>query len=62
MKPGDTVKWKSRAGGAWKEKIGTVVAIVPAGKSARTFQIPQRKAISSLIRMFRMQSTVFWFR
>lgn len=35
MKPGDTIKWKSQAGGVWKEKIGTVVVMVPKGESAK---------------------------
>lgn len=35
MKTGDTIKWKSQSGGTWKEKIGTVVSMVPKGDSAR---------------------------
>lgn len=28
---GTKVKWGSQAGGMWKEKVGEVVAVVPAG-------------------------------
>lgn len=37
MKAGDYVKWESQAGGSWKEKKGTVVAIVPARKNVWKF-------------------------
>lgn len=32
MKIGDRVKWSSQAGSYTKEKIGTVVGVVPAGE------------------------------
>jgi hypothetical protein len=28
---GDSVSWRSQAGGYWKEKVGVVVFVVPAG-------------------------------
>lgn len=34
MKIGDEVKWTSQAGGFSKEKVGKIVALVPAGDSA----------------------------
>ena len=35
MKAGDKVSWVSQAQGCWKKKSGTVIADIPAGKSAR---------------------------
>lgn len=37
MKAGDKVKWKSQSQGSWVEKIGTVVADVPAGTNAKQY-------------------------
>lgn len=37
MKKGDTVEWISQAMGSWKEKRGTVIEEVPAGKSAMKY-------------------------
>lgn len=34
IKKGDIVTWESQAQGSWKEKRGTVVAVVPPGESA----------------------------
>lgn len=34
MKTGDKVKWTSQSGGSWKEKIGEVIAEIPAAESA----------------------------
>jgi hypothetical protein len=31
FKVGDAVRWTSQAAGSWKEKVGDVVTIVPAG-------------------------------
>lgn len=34
FKVGDSVQWTSQAGGSTKTKIGTVVALVPGGRSS----------------------------
>lgn len=57
VKPGDTVTWTSQAGGVWKEKTGTVVAVVPQQESVENF-LPAGVAKSRV----KGQSCSFWER
>jgi hypothetical protein len=52
MQVGDTVGWKSQAGGYWKEKTGTIVAVVPAKRFANDF-VPEGFKVDSSSLMYR---------
>lgn len=50
MKVGDKVAWVSQAQGCWKNKSGTVIADIPAGKDGQiTHYYCPRKSVVVLI-------------
>lgn len=50
---GDRVRWRSQSQGSWREKTGTVLAIVPAGHLIEEFWRPPKGTPPSRLRWFK---------
>jgi len=49
FKVGDRVKWTSQAAGSWRKKVGTVVEVLPPGKSSRLMNGFNRRKVESYV-------------
>lgn len=50
FKVGDEVSWSSASNGSWKEKIGDVVEVIPAGVSVHSSKFRNELDASSIPR------------